>query len=155
MTDDRASGGNCPFTASGQHGVQHTDSMTLDGYKAAIDREAAVLRTAGEVVTDDDVFSSFLAGVWRETRKTALRTADYSVVGVDMLRNDLFRKDARLVSAWTERQDRILDAARVLQMKGVKVPRVSGVLGATSSDAESLTRKDLLCATTEEPTADR
>eukprot|EP00951_Prasinocladus_malaysianus_P038838 scaffold429580_cov34-Prasinocladus_malaysianus.AAC.1 len=72
-----------------------------------------------------------------------------------MPRNDPLRKDAsaqtftelldlarRLESAWTKRQDRILDATRVLRMEGVKVPRDSGVVGASSSDAESMTRKD-------------
>eukprot|EP00951_Prasinocladus_malaysianus_P014262 scaffold108433_cov48-Prasinocladus_malaysianus.AAC.1 len=53
-------------------GVHHTESMILDGYKAASDREAAVLRTAGKVVTDVDVISSFFAIVWRETRETSL-----------------------------------------------------------------------------------
>eukprot|EP00951_Prasinocladus_malaysianus_P048486 scaffold659102_cov73-Prasinocladus_malaysianus.AAC.1 len=66
-----------------------------------------------------------------------------------MLCNDLLRKVASAktsLSCWiwpgvlslhdlNKRQDRILDAARVLQMEGVKVPRVSGVVGATSSDA--------------------
>eukprot|EP00951_Prasinocladus_malaysianus_P014681 scaffold111817_cov18-Prasinocladus_malaysianus.AAC.3 len=115
--------------------MPHTYSMTLDGYKAAIDREAVDLRTTDEVVTVEDAIDFTLACIWCETRKPSLRTAD-APLGLNILRHDLLPPGGGVD------QTSELDGAFILELEGIKVPRLNGDVGASSTDREGMGRND-------------